>query len=131
MDVASRLVSDFESKGRPDLAVAESGGPVRLFRNVAGKPGVRVRLRGPAGNPTAAGATVRLISGGHVGAARESRLGGGHWSCDAPTLVMARPTEGPAELRVRWPGGAETTTTIEAATRELTVGMDGKAEQRR
>ncbi len=117
--------ADYDGDGRPDLAVAESGGPLRLFRNATGKPGLRVRLQGPAGNPTAAGASVRLGWEGQAGPARESRLGGGHWSCDAATLVMARPVGGPTELRVRWPGGAETTTQVGATAREVVIGADG------
>jgi hypothetical protein len=123
--------ADHDGDGRPDLAVAVSGGPLRLYRNTAGKPGLRVRLQGPTGNPTAAGASVRLVVGGRAGPARESRLGGGHWSCDSATLVMARPDPGAGELRIRWPGGSETATKVDGAVGDVVVASDGSVVRSR
>ena len=54
-------VADYDGDGRPDLAVAQNGAPTKLFRGVAGQPGLRVRLQGARGNPEAVGAVVRLI----------------------------------------------------------------------
>jgi hypothetical protein len=98
-------VADFDGDGRLDLAVAQHGGQTRLFRNLSGKPGVRVALRGTRGNPNAIGAIVRLQFGERLGPAIEVRAGGGYWSQDSSRLVMAAPST-PTGLRVRWPGGA-------------------------
>ena len=42
---------DFDGDGRVDLAVSQNGAETKLYRNVLGKPGLRVRLAGPPGNP--------------------------------------------------------------------------------
>ncbi len=119
--------ADFDGDGRPDLAIAQFRGATRLFHNVAGKPGLRVRLEGTPGNPLAAGASIRLVQEGKAGPVREIRLGGGHWSCDASTMVLARVGDGPCEVQVLWPGGAKTTTRVESTVSGLIIGEDGKA----
>ena len=97
-------VADMDGDGRADLAVAQHGGATRLFRNARGKPGLRVTLRGPKGNPTGVGAMVRLKFGDRFGPAREIHAGSGYWSQDSATLVLAAPTA-PDAVQVRWPGG--------------------------
>src|SRR5262249_41898027 len=52
--------ADFDHDGRLDLTVAQNREATKLFRNMSGNPGIRVKLRGPAGNPTAIGAVARL-----------------------------------------------------------------------
>ena len=43
-------VADFDADGRVDLVVAQNGAATKLFHNTGAKPGLRVRLTGPAGN---------------------------------------------------------------------------------
>ncbi len=43
---------DFDGDGRVDLAVSQNGAETKLYRNVLGKPGLRVRLNGPRAIPT-------------------------------------------------------------------------------
>ena len=97
-------VADFDGDGRMDLVVAEHAGRTRLLRNQSGMPGVRVRLRGPKGNPDAVGATVRLRYGDRASRALEIHAGGGYWSQDSATVVLAASTF-PSAVLVRWPGG--------------------------
>ena len=40
---------DYDHDGRMDLVVTQNGDQTRLFHNVGAKPGLRVRLVGPAG----------------------------------------------------------------------------------
>lgn len=97
-------VADFDGDGRPDLCVAQVGAATRLLRNSGGRPGLRIRLQGPEGNPTAIGASCRVIARGEAGPRREVKAGAGYWSCDSAILVMATPH--PAEfLEIRWPKG--------------------------
>lgn len=118
-------VADYDADGRVDLVVAQHNAETKLFHNVGGKPGLRVRLAGPEGNPRGLGAVLRLKSGTGYGPAREIHAGAGYWSQDSPVPVMASP-EPPAQLWVRWPGGRTVTVDIPAGAREITVGQDGK-----
>ncbi len=116
---------DFDGDGRVDLAVSQNGAETKLYQNVLGKPGLRVRLSGPAGNPDGVGATMRLMFGNRMGAAREIHGGSGYWSEDSVVQVMGCP-EVPTKIWARWPGGKTTTSEIAAGAREITVDTDGK-----
>jgi hypothetical protein len=113
-------VADFNEDGRVDLVVTQNGAPTRLFQNVTGQPGLRVRLSGPPGNPTGVGATLRLKSGPRLGPAREIHAGSGYWSQDSAIQVLGGRTP-TAQLLVRWPGGQTTTNDVPSAAREIIV----------
>jgi hypothetical protein len=118
-------LGDFDGDGRVDLVVSQNGAETKLYRNVVGKPGLRVRLAGPGGNPDGVGATLRLVFGGRLGAAREIHGGSGYWSQDSTVQVMGCP-ETPTQIWIRWPGGKTTTSPIPAGAKEITVDTDGK-----
>ena len=117
--------ADFNKDGRVDLVVSQSGAATRLYRNALGKPGLRVRLSGPSGNPEGIGAQIRLFFGKRAGPIRELHAGSGYWSQDSAIQVLAIP-ESPTELWIRWPGGKITTTPIPTGAKEVSVGEDGK-----
>jgi hypothetical protein len=108
-----------------DLAVSQNGAETKLYQNVLGKPGLRVRLAGPPGNPDGVGATLRLVFGGRLGAAREIHGGSGYWSQDSVVQVLGG-LETPTQIWVRWPGGKTTTSPIPAGAKEITVDTSGK-----
>lgn len=116
--------SDFDRDGRVDLAVSQNGAQTKLYRNRLAKPGVRVSLKGPAGNPSAIGAQVRWINSGPL---REVRAGSGYWSQDSSTLVFER-SDQPRELMVQWPGGKETVSIVPPSGNEVQVNMDGSVQ---
>jgi hypothetical protein len=116
---------DFDGDGRVDLAVSQNGAETKLYQNVLGKPGLRVRLNGPPGNPDGVGATLRLMFGGRLGAAREIHGGSGYWSQDSMVQVLGCP-EAPTQIWIRWPGGKTTTSPIPAGAKEITVDTGGK-----
>src|SRR5438477_175137 len=97
-------LGDYDSDGRVDLVVGQNGAETKLYHNVGAKPGLRVRLVGPAGNPTGVGAVVRLRFGERWGPAREVHAGSGYWSQDSAVQVLGTP-DSPTALWVRWPGG--------------------------
>jgi hypothetical protein len=106
-------VGDYDEDGRVDVVMTQNGAGTKLYRNVGGKAGVRVKLKGREGNEGGLGAVVRWVLGGKaVGPAQEVHGGSGWWSQDSGVLVFARP-EGAGngseqlevELEVRWPGG--------------------------
>ncbi|HZR18821.1 MAG TPA: FG-GAP-like repeat-containing protein [Verrucomicrobiae bacterium] len=100
-------VADFDQDGRVDLAVTQNAGPTRLFHNRKAKPGLRVRLAGPKGNPSGIGAQVRLVFGSKPGATREIHAGSGYLSQDSAINILSMP-QVPSSIWVRWPGGKVT-----------------------
>ena len=102
--------------------VGQNGGESRLYRNVGGRPGLRVRLVGPSRNPYGIGAVIRVAYGSVLGPAREIRAGSGTGSHDDPVQVLGLSGE-PTGVEVRWPGGEVELVPLEAGQRELTVRM--------
>lgn len=115
-------VADYDADGRPDLVVTQNGAATRLFRNRGGRPGLRVRLAGPAGNPEGIGAVVRVRSAQGLGPAREIHGGSGYWSQDSPVPVLALPAD-PVALEVLWPGGRTRSVPIPPGATEVRVGI--------
>jgi hypothetical protein len=117
-------VADFDSDGRVDLVVTQNGAATKLYRNIEGKPGLRVRLKGTPNNPQGVGTVMRLKLGEGWGPAREVHAGSGYWSQDSAAQVLGAP-EAPGEIQVRWPGGKTTTNSIPAKAKEIVVGIEG------
>jgi hypothetical protein len=120
--------ADFDEDGRVDLVVTQNGAETRLFRNAGAKPGLRVRLVGPPGNPVGIGAVLRLKFGEKLGPAREVRAGGGYLSQDSAIQVLATP-EPPSQVWVRWPGGRVTTSQLTGNPRQISVNYEGRIVQ--
>lgn len=123
-DQRGSAVADFDGDGRPDLAVAQNGGPTTLWRNVTGAPGLRVRLLGAPGNPRGVGAVLRLEGDGWAGPARAVSAGTGHWSTDGSSIVLARPDQA-RTLVVRWSDGKESRIALGTADSDLVVRPAG------
>jgi hypothetical protein len=119
-DQRGSAVADFDGDGRVDLAVSQNGEATTLWRNAAGRAGVRVRLAGPPGNPDGIGARIRVRTGTAEGPARWVLAGSGYWSSDSPVAVLGLP-EGATEVVVRWPGGAVTLGRLVLGRRSVTV----------
>ena len=123
-------VCDFDADGRVDLVVSQNAAETKLYRNATARPGLRVRLKGPEGNLSGVGATLRLVAGGESGPARELHAGAGYWSQDGVVQVMAAPFAA-TQLVVRWPGGKQTTSDLPAGAREVTVDEAGRIVRQR
>ena len=122
-------VADYDQDGRADLVITQNAAETRLFRNATGKPGLRVRLEGPPGNPEAIGASIRLGTDQRLGAARELHAGSGYWSQDSAVAVMHH-AEKPTHVMVHWPGGKTTQTEIRGAG-AMAIDLNGIAKQPR
>jgi hypothetical protein len=116
---------DYDEDGRIDLVVTQNGAETKLYHNTGARPGLRVRLAGPAANPSGVGAGVRLQFADHAGAAREIHSGAGYWSQDSAVPVLGTPSI-PIAIQVRWPGGKTTTTDLPPGAKEITVDVAGK-----
>jgi hypothetical protein len=120
-------LADYDQDGRVDLVVTQNGGETKLYHNEGALPGLRVRLQGPAGNPTGVGAIVRLRFGERSGPAREVRAGSGYWSQDSAVLVMGTP-EPATQVWVLWPGGRTNATNIPNGAKEISVTATGEVK---
>jgi hypothetical protein len=112
--------ADFDHDGRLDLVVSQNGGPTRLYQNLRARPGLRVRLAGPAGNPDGIGAVLRLKFAGGRGASREIHAGSGYWSQNGALTVLGL-GEKPVALSIRWPGGRTVEKVIPEGANEVTA----------
>jgi enediyne biosynthesis protein E4 len=121
-------LGDFNEDGRVDLLVSQNAAQTKLYQNTTAKPGLRVRLAGPPGNPSAIGASIRLAFGQKLGPARELHSGSGYWSQDSLTQALATP-QVPTAITIRWPGGKTTTTDLPPDAKEILVNMDGKIQK--
>ncbi len=120
-DQRGAAFADFNGDGRIDIAVSQNGAATKLFENVGAKPGLTVRLVGPATNPFAIGALIRVAyRDGHLGPAREVQAGSGYWSMNSPTQVMGL-AEDPKSVVVRWPDGISTETPIRKGQRTIRI----------
>jgi hypothetical protein len=123
-------MADFDGDARLDLVVTQNGAATKLFRNVNARPGLRVRLMGPPGNPDGIGAQMRVFFGERAGAVREIHGGSGYWSQDSPVTVLSVP-EPPSRIWVRWPGGKVTSASVPEHAKEISVDVEGKLVVRR
>lgn len=123
-------LADFDGDGRVDLVVSQNGGQTKLYRNTAGKAGLRVRLVGEGGNGSGLGAVMRLGHEGHWGPAREVHGGAGYWSQDSAVQVLGKPG-GQGEIQVRWPSGKAILGPIPAEAKEIAVSAGGTIRQLR
>jgi len=119
-DQRGAAFADYDGDGRIDLVVTQNGGDTKLYHNERARPGLRVRLVGPPGNPHAIGATIRVEYQTGWGPAREVHGGSGYWSQDGLVQVMGLARE-PAKVWVRWPGGTETEVPVPPNSREITI----------
>jgi len=118
---------DYDGDGRVDLVVTQNGAETKLYHNVGAKPGLRVRLQGPAGNPAGIGAQVGLIYGERAGPVREIHAGSGYWSQDSAVQVLGTP-QPPTQIWVRWPGGKSTTSALPQGVKEISVDEGGQVK---
>ena len=116
---------DYDGDGRVDLVVSQNGAATKLFHNEMARPGLRVQLKGPTGNPNGVGAVARLLSGRWTGPAREVHAGSGYWSQDSPVQVLGGAAE---KLWVRWPGGATTTNDIPKGAKSVAAEPGGNLQ---
>jgi hypothetical protein len=123
-------LGDFDRDGRVDLVVSQNGAATKLYRNVRGRPGLRVRLAGPLENRSAIGACIRLKFGDRHGPWREIHAGSGYLSEDSCVAVLGTP-EPPTTLEVRWPGGKYMSVGVPPEAREITADQTGRVEKTR
>jgi hypothetical protein len=121
-------LADFNRDGRVDLVVAQNNGSTRLYRNERARTGLRVVLRGPAGNPDGVGTQVRVrYASGSQGPVRGIQAGSGYWSQDSAVAVLGM-SEPAVALEIRWPGGREQSVQLGQDQWEVEVRYDAESK---
>jgi enediyne biosynthesis protein E4 len=117
--------ADLDGDGRLDLIISQNGAPTQLLRNERATPGIRVGLQGPATNPMAIGASVRLVfDSGEPGPIREVQVGSGYLSQQSTLLVLGHGNRRPSGIQIRWPDGTATRHDLEPDQGEIMVRWD-------
>jgi len=112
---------DYDHDGRMDLAVSQNAGPTVLLHNERSRPSLRVFLLHSKEDPTpVVGAQVRWLTPSTPSPVQELQMGGGYWSQNSSTLLVASQPQ-PAKLWVRWPGGRTNVLDVASALSELFV----------
>ncbi len=119
-DQRGAAFADYDGDGRIDLVVTQNAAETKLLRNVGAVPGIRIRLVGPAANPHAIGAMIRLMYDGRHGPAREIQAGSGYWSSNGAVQVFSSAGT-PTGVWVRWPSGEESEEAIQHSQREVVL----------
>jgi hypothetical protein len=118
-------VADLNGDNRPDLIAAQNNDVVKAFQLNASKieSPIAIRLQGLPGNPLAFGARVFLVCEKETIASTEVYGGSGYLSQSSSTVFFSRPQDSKADLTVRvvWPTGKESRTTIKATQSILRI----------
>ena len=125
-DQRGAAYADFDGDGRLDLVVSQNGAATRLFHNRGAKPGLRVRLEGPASNPDAIGAQVRVVYGERMGPVREIQAGSGYWSQNGAVQVFGLRQRRPP-FGFGGPAAASRASPFQPGAREVVVIRPGTA----
>ena len=105
---------DLDNDGAVDFAVANNGGPLRVYRNIAGTRALRL---GVSLGGVAEGALVKLVNG-QTGSPRDgsltrtSRRNSSYASANDPRVVFGLASFDPSgslTLEITWPGGKTST----------------------
>jgi enediyne biosynthesis protein E4 len=114
-DAKAAVALEVGDDGLPSLVVGRNGSRALAFRN-QGMPGCEplvVSLRAAPGNPTAVGARVTLVFTDGSTLSQEVAASGGLSGQSSADCFLGHPASRvPAALRVRWPGGRMTETTL-------------------
>lgn len=115
--------ADFANTGKVDALIGQNSAATQLLRNRSGSTGVRVLLRGPAGNRDAIGAQLRPVVDGRAGATREIQCASGPIGQSSFAQVFAGPTR-PTAVRVMWPGGKVAEYPLPAPATSATIDFE-------
>ena len=107
-DAKALAVIDIDQDGWPDFLVTRNNSTTLAFQNkgVAERKSVRIRLSGPAGNPTGVGAIISVELANGSRQACEVLAGSGYYSQSTAACFFGyNESNPPVRARVRWPLG--------------------------
>jgi hypothetical protein len=130
-DAKSAIVTDFNNDSRPDVLVGVNAQPLLAYDNRARaltkNRFLKLRLQGPAGNPSCVGARVRLRFADetkHPPQTAEVYAGGGYLSQSTAALFFGCGAEAqPVGVEIFWPNGKTSRMKVGQAEGSATIRM--------
>ncbi len=125
-DAKALAVFDPDQNGGPGFLITRNNNTTLAFRNkgAAGRHFLRIRLRGPAGNPTAVGARITVVMADGSTQTSEVYAGSGYYSQSSSTCFFGFPDENPPKtVRLRWPSGITAEQSVSPASSVLTLAQ--------
>jgi len=110
-DAKALTTLDLDGDGWPDFVVSQNNGATLAFQNNPGqgRHSLCIKLRGPAGNPTAIGARLTLQLTDNSTETAEVYGGSGYYSQSAASCFFGYTDANPPKrLEIRWPSGKTT-----------------------
>ncbi len=104
-DARGLAIVDPDDDGRPDLAIATNGGPLRILANHGAGRFVTVRLHANGANPTAIGARLSLRLADGTSQVAEVQAGSSYLTQQSGVRFGLGDAHEPATLTIRWPDG--------------------------
>ncbi len=123
-DAKALVAVDLNDDGWVDFVVSRNSGTTLAFLNAGavGRKPLCVRLRGPAGNPTAIGARITMELEDGTKQMAEVLAGSGYGSQSSAASWFGYRVENPPRIiRVRWPDGKMTQEAIPPNVTKITV----------
>jgi hypothetical protein len=131
-DAKGLATLDLNADGADDFIVGINSGRFRTFqRAAADRRRLRLRLRGPQGNPAAVGAKVSVttsVDGQAVRHLAELHAGGSYLSQSSPWISLPVDDEPTAEVLVQWPDGTQQRTTVATGAMDV-VDLNHSADR--
>ncbi|HIL69829.1 MAG TPA: hypothetical protein EYG38_08270 [Verrucomicrobia bacterium] len=116
------VTGDFNGDGRIDLAVAQNGAGLKIYRNTKAKPGIRIRITGLPGNPDGIGTSIQQVSGNKAGTLHEIQSGSGYWSQSSLSTILYN-SHTSTKLQIRQPGGKVTQHSLPPESKQLILDI--------
>jgi hypothetical protein len=124
-DCKALVVTDVDGNGAPDVIISQNDGRPLVFANQAGDDRfMRVRLRGPMGNPGGVGAIVSLVHADGSREVREVTAGDGYLSQSSASMWFGCRDGGfdGCTLEVVWTDGAVSRSA--AGSRDIVISKE-------
>ena len=124
-DARSLAAVDIDNDGQQDLIFARNDSEPAIFLNnpnaSINNRNLRIRLKGPKGNPTGIGTKITLhLQDGNTQTA-EIHAGYGYLTQTSPHTNFSLGKDEIATIQVQWPSGKTSTTQVSTGTREVII----------
>jgi hypothetical protein len=123
-DAKALVLLDMDHDGWPDFLITRNNNTTLAFHNrgVTGRQSLCIRLRGPAGNPTAVGARITAEHADGSMQTSEVFAGSGYYSQSTADCFFGFPDSNPLKkIRVRWPAGMTSESDVPPGKTSLTL----------